>query len=90
MEDDLDTQTLVFFGDLVKFFGGPAALLVVFSYLLLTGKWVVTRREYDKLNLQCEKLNTEKDEWKELALKSTNVAVRSTQTAEKAVEKGVA
>lgn len=82
---------------LVQFFGVPGAMMAVVIFAMMKG-WVITRREAVALEAIHEErdkewhdrydtMKTEKDYWRDLALRATDIAEGATTTAKTAAEK---
>lgn len=64
---------------------GGTGILILFSYLWFTGK-IVTRRELDSSEQRNEQLKAERDEWKDAALRSLNLAERSESKTDRVID----
>lgn len=73
------------FKTVASFIGIPGAMMAVLVWSLYKG-YFITGREFDRLVAEFVRMTKERDEWKELALKSWQQAERLTTTAQTAVD----
>lgn len=70
------------FGNAVKYFGVPGAIFLAIIFAMQKG-WLITGREHNDDLRRYEALKTEKDYWRDLALRATTTAEKATAVAQR-------
>jgi hypothetical protein len=73
------------FKAVASFIGIPGAMMAVLVWSLSKG-WFVTGREFDRLVAEYVRMTKERDDWKDIALKSWQQAERFAETTARAHE----